>query len=265
MPSIRDARGREIDFPQPPKRVVSLIPSITESLFDLGLGDRVAGVSKYCIFPEAETGKKPKIGGQKNPDFDAIAALDPDLVIVNEEENKPEHIEYFIERYRTYVTYPRKFVDAATLLDEIGVLFGVTSQTKKMAETIREVASNVSNKKRPVKTLYLIWRNPWMSINRDTFIDDLLGLFGLQNVFSDRPERYFEVSAEEIAAAKPELILLPNEPYHFLEKHKSEFVTLDIPAVANRNIRTVDGTYFCWYGTRSARAGEYIKTVVGSN
>lgn len=116
-----------------------------------------------------------------------------------------------------------------------------------------------------MRALYLIWRNPWMSINGDTFIHDVLVRFGFENVFGSRKDRYFEVTAEEIEQANPEVIILPNEPYNFLEKHIKEFETLKIDAMKNKQVFLVDGTYFCWYGTRMARTSAYIQEHIINN
>lgn len=259
MTLIIDAHGQNLHFEKPPERVVSLIPSITESLFELGLGDRIAGISKYCIYPEDRVRDKTKVGGQKNPDFEKISKLNPDLIILNEEENKPEHIALFKKNYRTFVTFPRIFVEARELLDQLGLIFYIPDRAKVFSEQIRLDHSRLTAlSPTRLRALYLIWRNPWMTVNRDTFIHDILSLVGLDNVFANQTPRYFEVTREMILNAQPDVIILPDEPYRFLKKHIADFDGLDIPAVKNCNIFLTDGTYYCWYGTRTARAIEYI-------
>ncbi|MBL7993946.1 ABC transporter substrate-binding protein [bacterium] len=260
MITITDSSDQKIKFFESPKRVISLIPSITETLFDLGVGDAVAGISKYCIHPaEAVKGKR-NVGGQKNPDFDEIAEIDPDLIILNREENKPEHIDYLSRRYKTWITYPKSVSDAEQLLLELGHVFGAESKASEFAEQIRNSVKQLrSNRMTKLRTLYLIWRNPWMSINHDTFIHQVMDIHQLENVYRDHAQRYFNVTAEDIEAANPDVIILPDEPYHFLEKHKHEFSHLAVSAVKNERIFLADGTYFCWYGSRTAKASRYIQ------
>jgi ABC-type Fe3+-hydroxamate transport system substrate-binding protein len=259
MVSITDSTNKTVSFSVPPQRVVCLIPSITETLFDLGLGDAVAGVSKFCIFPADGVRNKIKVGGQKDPDLEKIKDINPDLIIMNLEENKPEHIEFLSTHYKTWVTYPRSFRDAGTLIREIGRVFHAAKEAGAYADKIKKTADDLNSKTgQAVKTLYLIWRNPWMSINKDTFIHDTLTIHGLENVFGGKEQRYFEVTEEELRSAAPDVIVLPDEPYRFREKHIAEFLHIPVPAVRNRQIFLADGTYFCWYGTRTARASEYI-------
>lgn len=259
MITITDARNKKIVFSEPPKRVVSLIPSITEALFDLGAGEAIAGVSNYCIHPAEGVKNKIKVGGQKNPDMGKIKAIHPDLIILNMEENKPEHIKFLSQHYTTWVTYPRLFRDAENLLMQLGKVFDAESRASVYADKIRISSKQLSSiRRRKIKTMYLIWRNPWMSINRDTFIHNVLELHHMENVYAKRDKRYFEVTAQDIEDADPDIIILPDEPYHFREKHKSEFSHLSVSAVKNSRIFLADGTYFCWYGTRTARASQYI-------
>ncbi|MCB0833744.1 MAG: ABC transporter substrate-binding protein [Bacteroidetes bacterium] len=253
-----DALGRHVRFDRPPTRVVSLIPSITESLFELGLESSVQGVSKYCIYPAGLTDGKRKVGGQKNPDFQAIEEINPDLIILNREENKPDHIRKLGEKYPIWVTYPRQFLDTLALLRDLGGIFGVSVDDYQSEIRAGVEALHLEAAQR-CRVLYLIWRNPWMSINGDTFIHDVLKLHGLDNVFAEHPERYFEVSVDEIISKNPEMIILPDEPYRFLKKHIAEFGDLPIQAVASGRVFLADGTYFCWYGTRSARTSSYIR------
>jgi ABC-type Fe3+-hydroxamate transport system substrate-binding protein len=260
MVSITDSTNKILNFNSIPHRVVCLIPSITETLFDLGLGHLVAGVSKFCIHPSKEVQSKTKVGGQKDPDLEKITALDPDLVFLNQEENKPEHIETLSSKFPTWITYPKTFEDAAALIDDIALVFDVKEKAESYVKTIRHAVDNGSlHSQRKIKTLYLIWRNPWMTINGDTFIHNAMELYGLENVFAGRNERYFAITVDEIKSADPELIVLPDEPYKFKEKHKADFSDIPVKAVENKNILLADGTYFCWYGTRTARAPEYFK------
>ncbi len=260
---ITDVTGRILELAKPPSRVISLIPSITETLFELGAGDSVAGVSKYCVYPAAGVKNKIRVGGQKNPDFERIKRLDPDLIILNVEENKPGDIERLSREYQTYVTYPRRWADTEKLLLDLGRIFNVEAKAEEYANRIRRPLNAQGFRAGPqLKALYLIWRRPWMSINSDTFIHDVMELHNLTNVFADRAERYFEVTEKDIEAADPDVIILPDEPYHFLEKHKAELASIPRSTVKKRRIILADGTYFCWYGTRTARASHYIRALI---
>lgn len=257
MANIIDALQRTISIDQPPRRVISLIPSITEALFDLGLGDAVAGVTIFCSHPEESVQLKPKVGGQKNPDFEKIRALNPDLIIANVEENKPEHIEELCRLYPVFVTYPRKFIDTKKLLEDIGTIFN-----KDVQAYVHSIENDFAELQRAhlmkLKTLYLIWRQPWMSVNRDTFIHDVLQLHGMENVCADATDRYPTITMETIERLDPDVIILPDEPFRFREKHLKDFAHLSVGAVQRQQIFLIDGTYFCWYGTRTARASAYI-------
>lgn len=259
---IVDARQHRLTFDRPPERIISLVPSITESLFEIGAGSRVVGVSRFCNKPD-EALTRPKVGGQKDPDFDALAALKPDLVILNLEENKPEHIDAISEVHPTWVTFPRTFREAAVLLRDLGRVLGANEIAGTYARRIDDAVQALKNgKKWRFRTLYVIWRHPWMSINQDTFIHDVLNLHGLENIFGQETRRYFEVTFEDIQTKNPEVILLPDEPFRFREKHLRDFATLDVDAVKSGRVFLVDGSYFCWYGTRSARCSDYIRNNV---
>jgi len=162
--------------------------------------------------------------------------------------------------YKTYVTFPRRFLDAGKLLSELGNIFQVQQIAESYAGRIAEEFGRLTEEKSKAwKTLYLIWRNPWMAVNRDTFIHDVLELHHLENVTADRPERYPIVTKEEIEMANPDVIILPDEPFHFREKHVAELGSLRVKAVEKKQVFLADGTYFCWYGTRTARSSEYIR------
>lgn len=261
-PILHDARGMKLSFDRPPQRIVSLIPSITEALFEIGAEDRVVGVSNFCDEPAAAR-SKPRVGGQKNPDFDRLAALQPDLVILNLEENKAPHIETLASLYPVWVTYPRRMNDAAILLQDLGRLLGLETAVLPYVKTIEHTISDLrGRKKNRFRTLYLIWHHPWMSINQDTFIHDVLFLHGLDNVCAEHPDRYGIISVEDITRLNPEVIILPDEPFHFREKHLPEIMEMNVDAVRNRRIFLVEGSFFCWYGTRSARCSPYIVRAV---
>ncbi|MGQ0603968.1 MAG: helical backbone metal receptor [Anaerolineales bacterium] len=278
----------EISLSEPPRRVVSLVPSVTESLFDLGCGERVVGVTEYCVHPAARVSGLPKIGGTKNPDLGAIKALQPDLIIANQEENRKEDVEALrAEGFNVWVTFPCTVAQTFEHLWDLIRLFDVPhmSQAIDAMERVYEWAARAAEDNPGISVFVPIWREPkgtdsprwWMTLNRETYVHDLLRACGGANVFADRvrryplaadlgeappvepsPEhdtRYPRVTPAEVAARVPEVILLPSEPYPFTEADRAAFDSQpEILAVQHRRIHLVDGTLLTWPGTRVGRA-----------
>ena len=241
-----------------PRRIVSLVPSLTEALFELGLGERVVGVTTWCVHPAEAVAGLPKVGGTKDVDVEAIAALAPDLVIANREENTRRTVER-LERagLRVWVTYPRSVEEGAALLREMAALGAAPEVFEAVVEPVERAVSEareaLGKPGRPIakRVFCPIWRDPWMSVGLDTYAHDLIALCGGRNVFSQRAERRYPiVSLEEVAAAKPEVILLPDEPYPFGPRDVLELTRLDVPASRLGRIHRIDGTWVSWYGPR---------------
>jgi len=258
--------------PSNAERIVSLVPSLTEALFELGLGPRVVGITDWCIHPAAEVADLPKVGGTKNPAIQRVLELSPDLVIANQEENR----ERDVERLRAagipvWVTYPRTVAEGVALVRELARLGAPAERAQPL---IRELEAALERARaavpaRPTRVFCPIWKRPWMAVGADTYADDLLALCGGENVFraslaqraqgERRPSggserRYPIVSDAEIAAARPEVILLPDEPYAFDARDVAELGALATPAAAAGRIHCIDGTLVSWYGPRIARA-----------
>jgi len=240
-------------LPRPPERIVSLVPSLTEALFDLGLGARVVGVTDWCVHPAAGVAALPKVGGTKDTDVAAVLALRPDLVISNHEENTRRTV----ERLRAagvpvWVTYPRTVAEGAALLR---ALAGLGAGPEALARVVEPVEQAVAEARRAlpeirVRVFCPIWRDPWMSVGPDTYAHDLITLSGGANVFADRDgRRYPIVTLDQIVAAAPEVILLPDEPYAFGPRDVEELRRLPVPAAPDR-IHCIDGTWVSWYGAR---------------
>jgi len=263
--AVKDAFGRRFELPGPACRIVSLIPSITEIFFSLGVGDRVAGVTKFCTEPPDGVRTKPKVGGQKNPRLDAIAALKPDLVVSNVEENRREDVEaMWAAGLRVLVTYPRTVREGIQLIRDLGVLTGERDRAEVMAtrcdEALAEAARRTAGRT-PVRIFCPIWRRPYMTINGDTYVDDMLRICGGESIFHDCQERYPTVTLAEMAARRPEVILLPDEPFPFSDRHLADFHALpDVPAVRAGRLCLVDGKVLSWYGPRIA---ESLRTLTG--
>ena len=250
---------------KPPLRIVSLVPSITESLFALGLGERVVGVTEWCVHPKDEVARLPTIGGTKNPDVDAIAALAPDLVIANHEENTRRAVGQLEERgLRVWVTYPRSVRDGALLLGQLADAAGLPRDHALRAEVADATLAAVEDAERalraeqghaPLRVFCPIWRDPWMTIGSDTYVHDMLRLCGGDNVFADEGDRRYPiVDLERVVAAAPEVVLLPDEPYRFGTADAAEIAAMDIPAARSGRVHLIDGTWVSWYGPRIAPA-----------
>lgn len=259
-------RERRVIAESAARRIVSLVPSLTEALFSLGLGDRVIGVTDWCVHPASGVARVPKVGGTKNPSIRRIVELGPDLVIANREENRRRDIERLEGLgIRVWVTYPRTVRDGVELLRELAAL-GATQEiveaTVVPVERALEVAcSEVSAD--PARVFCPIWKKPWMSVGGDTYADDLLSQVGARNVFAERTERRYPiVETEEIVAAQPELVLLPDEPYAFGPRDALELARLEIPASRDHRIHLIDGTLVSWYGPRIKRALEVLRPLV---
>lgn len=250
--------GRAITFPYPPKRIISLVPSQTEFLYHLGLNDEVVGQTLFCIHPEHMHQTKPRVGGTKNYKFDKIAALKPDLIIGNKEENNREEIEKLAELYPVWMSDIESLDDALEMMRQVGVL---VNKEEKANATLAEIKQNFAALALPASkknTAYLIWRGPWMAAGHHTFITDMLGRLGLENVFGNEVSRYPKIGKEAFIKANPEVILLSSEPYPFKEKHIGELQEI----CPNAKIRLVDGELFSWYGSRLLHSVDYFKHLV---
>lgn len=250
----------------PPRRVVSLVPSVTESLFDLQVGDRLVGVTDYCVHPAAGVAPLPKVGGTKNPDVARIVSLRPDLVIVNQEENRREDAEALqAAGVAVWVTHPRTVADALNLLWNIMHVFDepVMVPRVRLIEQTLDWVQGISRAlaQRP-RVFVPTWWEPLMTFNADTYLHDLLRVCGGDSVFADHERRYGRVSLAEVEAAQPDVILLPSEPYTFSTAHITSFAALDIPAARDHRIHLVDGSLLTWHGTRLAYALDSVPALL---
>jgi len=250
--------GHHIELQQFPQRIISLVPSQTELLFDLGLADRIVGVTKFCIHPEAQVKTKTIVGGTKNFKFDVIAQLQPDLIIGNKEENYKEGIEQLQQKYNVWMSDIYTLKDALEMMTQVGALTGTETIARTLTQTIKSEFEQLQPAQPTIKTAYFIWRNPYMAVGGNNFIDHMLQQCGFENVFANQ-ERYPEITPEQLQQANPQLILLSSEPYPFKEKHIAEFQQL----CPNATIKVVDGELFSWYGSRLAKSPAYLQSVIG--
>lgn len=244
---------RMIDIPFPPKRIISLVPSQTELLYDLGLEDRLVGLTKFCIHPIGLKSNKTIVGGTKNLDFNKIAALEPDLIIGNKEENQQDQVEQLMDRYPVWMSDINTLKDAIDMIIAIGRITNKEPTAKDMVDEIIDSFEDLPTVAQPKSVAYLIWRKPYMVAAAGTFIDDMLQRAGFVNVFN-KEERYPEKTAAEIALAQPAFIFLSSEPYPFKDQHIEELKRICPEAT----ITLVDGELFSWYGSRLLLSASYF-------
>jgi len=254
MRSLTDQLHRSIQVPDRPMRIVSLVPSQTELLYDLGLGERVVGITKFCIHPESWFKTKHRIGGTKKIDMDKVRALKPDLIIGNKEENERKAIEALAKEFPVWMSDIRDLDGALDMVMRIGELSGTAEKAKDLADRIALGFAALKAREEPRTAAYLIWREPYMVAGHGTFINDMLKRCGLINVFDEDDARYPEITEKELAEADPEVILLSSEPYPFKEKHILE-LNMICPGTP---VHIVNGEYFSWYGSRLLRSPEYF-------
>ncbi|WP_415326340.1 ABC transporter substrate-binding protein [Chryseobacterium sp. MMS23-Vi53] len=236
-------------------KVVSLVPSITEALFDLGLTENeVVGRTKFCIHPKEKIKNVSVIGGTKNINIDKVKALQPDLILANKEENIKEQVEALMNDFKVIVTNVENIEDNYYLLKNLGKIFNKEERAQLFNLKIYDVL-NQTKIESPIKVAYLIWKNPYMTVGSDTFIHKILGEIGFENVFKDKI-RYPEIKVEDLADA--EVIMLSSEPFPFKEKHIEEFKEF----YPDKKIMIVDGEAFSWYGTHIAKCEDYFKKLI---
>ncbi|GAB2776529.1 ABC-type Fe3+-hydroxamate transport system substrate-binding protein [Hymenobacter luteus] len=252
--TVTDQMNRRVAVPFPPRRIVSLVPSQTELLFDLGLGDRVVGVTKFCLHPAGARQSATVIGGTKNFHFEQIDELRPDLIIGNKEENYQDGIEQLAARYPLWMSDILTLTDSTDMIRRVGLITGRKEAAEQISQEILWSFAALPPVAAPIPAAYFIWRKPYMVAAAGTFIDDLLSRAGFRNVFGHLG-RYPEVTPELLRAAAPQQILLSSEPYPFGEKHLAEFQEICPQA----RIRIVDGELFSWYGSRLRHSAAYVK------
>ncbi|MDO1448798.1 helical backbone metal receptor [Rhodocytophaga aerolata] len=246
-------------LPSLPKRIISLVPSQTELLVDLGLEERIVGITKFCIHPPHLLKTKTIIGGTKNFNFSRIDQLQPDLIIGNKEENYKEGIEALQQRYPVWISDIKTMEDALAMIHKIGSLTGKEQQASELVKTILTSFQDLTQLKHPPTVAYFIWQNPYMVAASHTFIDQMLSKCGFINVFAHL-KRYPQITKEQLTEANPEYIFLSSEPYPFKEEHLTYFKEIYPQAI----VKLVDGEMFSWYGSRLLYSPAYFKELIRS-
>jgi ABC-type Fe3+-hydroxamate transport system substrate-binding protein len=261
MPAFTDQTGRTVLLQTIPQRIISLVPSQTELLFDLGLDQQVAGITKFCVHPPEWSYSKTRVGGTKKLQLDIIHQLQPDLIIANKEENVKEQIEELAESYPAWVSDVNNLEDACEMIAQIGIITGtnkkaieIADQIKKNFAELRITNLSLRGTDQKPRTCYLIWNDPYMTVGADTFIHSMLEACGFKNIFDNRI-RYPEITIEELQGANCQLLLLSSEPYPFREKHIDHLQ----PLLPGTKIVLVNGEMFSWYGSHLLHAPAYFK------
>jgi len=256
--TFTDQMNRTIQVSFPPKRIVSLVPSQTELLYDLGLEEEVVGITKFCIHPNEWYRNKTRVGGTKKYKMDKIEALQPHLIIGNKEEGHEERVKKLMDDYPVWMSDVYTLADALDMIKRVGALVERERNARQLAEHIR-LSFNDLPSLSPLSVAYFIWREPYMVAGSSTFIDHVLTQLGLTNVYGDQP-RYPSTTFAELAARQPDLIFLSSEPYPFGDKHFDEFQQ----ACPDATIKLVDGEFFSWYGSRLQKAVPYFNELASS-
>lgn len=301
MPALRilDDRERELVFAAPPRRVVSLVPSDTHTLFALGAGDRVVGRTRFCVAPEGEVERVPALRGTKDPDVEAIVALQPDLVVANQEENARASLGALITRgVPVFVSFPRTVAEGVSHVARLARILGLLADARARAEVTRGYAALREAEARleadalagrdPIPAFAPVWDAPLITGSAETYLSDALRLAGARNVFGDRKRRYPlaadlglapelpaeqagerdtrwpRVSEAELLARAPELVLLPDEPYAFGEEDAARFRRLNLPAARAGRVARCNGRDLAWHGAWSAGALPRLRALVDS-
>ncbi|MBK7882401.1 MAG: ABC transporter substrate-binding protein [Chitinophagaceae bacterium] len=243
-------------LPSFPKRIISLVPSQTELLYNLHLNEEVIGITKFCIHPRQWFLSKKRIGGTKNINIKLINELNPDLIIANKEENDKLQIDELARHHNIWITDVKNLHDALQMIGDIGQLTGkqleATNLTQQISKNFNQLIPTPQ-----IPAAYLIWKDPYMTIGFDTFINDMMKKCGLNNIFSHKT-RYPQITIEQIKQLNCRLVLLSSEPYPFKQEHANKLARL----LPNCTICLVDGEYFSWYGSRLLDAPGYFNQLL---
>lgn len=250
-----DQIGHTITLDRVPKRIVSVVPSQTELLYDLGVD--VVGITKFCVHPQQWFREKTRIGGTKQLHIDKIAELQPDLIIANKEENEKSQIEALAQQFPVWTSDIQTLEGSQEMIYALGEILDVRRAAGEIAGRIAGGFASLRPLYPAVPAAYFIWRDPWMVAGGDTFINDMLRRCGLRNVFADLP-RYPSVTLPQLAASGVKLILLSSEPYPFKTKHIAEIREF----VPDAEIALADGEMFSWYGSRLVHAPAYYNELL---
>ena len=256
---MKDQLKREIQLKKTPKRIISLVPSQTELLVDLGLEASIVGVTKFCVHPKHLRISKAVVGGTKQINIEKIVALRPDIILCNKEENTKEIIDSLGEVAPIHISDISNLEDCFELINMYGEIFNITRTTSTLVSNIqleREAFQLQFQNTEKLKVAYFIWKKPWMVAASDNFIDAMITEAGFINVYSDE-KRYPEIDLDNPKLKEANLILLSSEPFPFKDEHILE-LKAQFP---EKTIKIVDGELFSWYGSRLLKSYTYFQTL----
>ncbi|MBK9732898.1 MAG: ABC transporter substrate-binding protein [Chitinophagaceae bacterium] len=253
---FKDQLSRNISVVFPPQRIVSLVPSQTELLFDLGLNEEVVGITKFCVHPAHQFKTKSKVGGTKNINLEKIIALNPDLIIANKEENDELQIKELSARFPVWISDIKSLQDAFRMITAIGEMVNRSEAALRLIQNIDSAFAKADNLHPQFSAAYLIWRKPYMAAGSDTFINSMMELAGFKNVLAHQL-RYPEINVMQLKSLQPQFVLLSSEPYPFSDKHVQE-LEKELPGT---KVLLVDGELFSWYGSRLLKAADYFREI----
>lgn len=250
---VTDMMNREVIINFPPKKIISVVPSQTELLFELGLDEEVIGITKFCVHPETWFRRKTRIGGTKKLDIGKIKSLQPDLIIANKEENEQSQIEELAKYFPVWISDIKTVDDALIMIKSVGGIVDRKEKACLLVESIKKEFAKIDTEFPQKKVAYFIWYRPWMVVGGDTFISNIIHKIGWINVFQNE-SRYPEIDIVTLKDKQPEIILLSSEPFPFKQKHIEELKTV----LPDCDYKLVDGEMFSWYGSRILKAIPYL-------
>lgn len=254
--SFTDQLGRKVTINYPPTRIISIVPSQTELLFELGLDTEIVGITKFCIHPITKYAATAKVGGTKKLNLEMIRAIQPDLIIGNKEENEQAQVEELMDEFPVWMSDVHNLSGAMDMIRKVAELVDRAPEANYLIHLINagfnDLQTLALQNGIDKKVAYLIWRNPYMFAGRSTFISELLAINGLSNVI--QTERYPALELSALIDLAPELVFLSSEPYPFNDEHLQEIQT----ALPFSKVRLVDGEMFSWYGSRLVKAVQYF-------
>ena len=270
MPNYVDQIGHAITLEGTPQRIISLVPSQTELLYDLGIGERVVGITKFCIHPNEWFKSKPRVGGTKDFVIERIRRLKPDLILANKEENRKEDIETLQQEFPVWTSDIITIQDAIEMIEDVVRMVGVGAGADFALHSSQEAKAGAGAEglkdlyRKPLTTLgsalYLIWNDPFMVVGAHTFIHHMMEFAGFENALKLKDSRYPELSIDQLQEISPEYLLLSSEPFPFKEKHQAPLQE----ALPNTRVILVDGEMFSWYGSRMRLAHDYFQELHSS-
>lgn len=260
MINSTDQIGNIIKLDKFHTKIISLVPSQSELLWDLGLQKELVGITKFCIHPNEMFSSITKIGGTKKINIEKIKSINPDLIIGNKEENQKEQIEELQKLFPVWISDIYNLTDALNMITELGNLLNKKISAELLVNDINKKFASISKIANEKSVVYLIWQNPIMAVSSNTFIDSMLTACGFKNLIKNNSSRYPLISKDGLIKLNPDFIFLSSEPYPFNNNHIDFYKKL----LPSSKVILVDGEFFSWYGSRLQYAPDYFNELLMS-